>query len=505
MVTYPISAFLPTGVDAFSESNPVLLSPQQMYFHPPTFLPNTAKKRSSRHLHVLFSTADEEAHLQGIGVGIDLGTTNSALAMMIPEEQQKQNGRMKTVPTIIEVDGKRTIPSVVSFVPQSNRGHPEHSRNFASSVSLPPWSEKIMQDYNLSGDDFDFSWPNLLTIIEERDPTNIAQDSEIPSYKILVGQPAIEAEQFYPRSSYRNVKRIIGTGGTMSQLALGVVPNLFIDSVHSKSTSSYGSSAIGDISLDELTKVLGEDISIDNETSGKKNNGKGKNKTWKSKKKQKKKKLEIPKLHRQLEQAELDPAMLTFTPSCNDAVITEWLRPEQISACILRKLYDTAEEFYRKRNNVGHDGNLNQTKVTRAVIGVPAYFTEAQRQATIRASEMAGVSKVKLLPEPEAAALAYGVNNGSARRVDEYGMEMENVDEESELILVFDLGGGTFDVSILEVGGGVSEVLATVGNNRLGEMDLQYTILIGQYKEFSSSFKNHFLIMPSLSQILLAF
>ncbi|EED89201.1 predicted protein, partial [Thalassiosira pseudonana CCMP1335] len=105
--------------------------------------------------------------------------------------------------------------------------------------------------------------------------------------------------------------------------------------------------------------------------------------------------------------------------------------------------------------------------VTRAVIGVPAYFTESQRQATIRASELAGVPKVKLLPEPEAAALAYGVATTGSDSNDE---GVSQFDKE-ELILVFDLGGGTFDVSILEVGGGVTEVIATVGNNRLGGTD----------------------------------
>lgn len=93
---------------------------------------------------------------------------------------------------------------------------------------------------------------------------------------------------------------------------------------------------------------------------------------------------------------------------------------------------------------------------------VPAYFTESQRQATILASELAGVSKVKLLPEPEAAALAYGSSSSYEQRFRE---------EVEELILVFDLGGGTFDVSVVEVGGGVSEVLATSGDNRLGGTD----------------------------------
>jgi hypothetical protein len=119
-------------------------------------------------------------------------------------------------------------------------------------------------------------------------------------------------------------------------------------------------------------------------------------------------------------------------------------------------------------------------RVTRAVIGVPAYFTESQRAATVRASELAGVPKVRLLAEPEAAALAYHhYDNGERRRKKGERRrggkgeddEENDVDEDSELILVFDLGGGTFDVSILEVGGGLTEVLATMGNNRLGGTD----------------------------------
>ena len=96
---------------------------------------------------------------------------------------------------------------------------------------------------------------------------------------------------------------------------------------------------------------------------------------------------------------------------------------------------------------------------------MPAYFTDAQRQATIRASELAGVAQVRLLAEPEAAALAYG----AAEEVKNEGRA--DASDEGELVMVFDLGGGTFDVSILEMGGGVTEVLATSGNNRLGGTD----------------------------------
>jgi molecular chaperone DnaK (HSP70) len=96
------------------------------------------------------------------------------------------------------------------------------------------------------------------------------------------------------------------------------------------------------------------------------------------------------------------------------------------------------------------------------VIGVPAYFNDAQREATILAAKCAGIDKVKLLREPEAAALAYK-KSGSVSEMDD--------DDNDELVLVFDLGGGTYDVSMLIVGGGISEVLCTSGNTQLGGSD----------------------------------
>lgn len=116
--------------------------------------------------------------------------------------------------------------------------------------------------------------------------------------------------------------------------------------------------------------------------------------------------------------------------------------PEEISAMILQKLKSDAESY------------LNDT-VTDAVITVPAYFTDAQRQATKDAGKIAGLNVSRIINEPTAAALAYG-------------MDKEN---DQAKIMVYDLGGGTFDVSILEVGDGVFEVLATRGNNRLGGDD----------------------------------
>ena len=114
--------------------------------------------------------------------------------------------------------------------------------------------------------------------------------------------------------------------------------------------------------------------------------------------------------------------------------------PQEISAMVLQKLKTDAESY------------LGET-VTQAVITVPAYFSDAQRQATKDAGKIAGLEVLRIINEPTAAALAYGLDK-----------------ENDQKILVFDLGGGTFDVSILEIGDGVFEVLATSGNNRLVEM-----------------------------------
>jgi len=133
------------------------------------------------------------------------------------------------------------------------------------------------------------------------------------------------------------------------------------------------------------------------------------------------------------------------------------LTPQEISAMILQKLKADAEAY------------LGQS-VTEAVITVPAYFTDAQRQATKDAGKIAGLEVKRIINEPTAAALAYGVDK-----------------ESDQKIMVYDLGGGTFDVSVLEVGDGVIEVLATAGNNRLGGDDFDKCVMDWMAAEFKKA------------------
>ena len=136
------------------------------------------------------------------------------------------------------------------------------------------------------------------------------------------------------------------------------------------------------------------------------------------------------------------------------AIDNKKFTPQEISAMILQKMKADAEAY------------LGQP-ITQAVITVPAYFTDAQRQATKDAGKIAGLEVLRIINEPTAAALAYGLDK-----------------EGTQVILVFDLGGGTFDVSILEIGDGVFEVKSTSGNNRLGGDDFDDKIINWLIEEF---------------------
>jgi molecular chaperone DnaK (HSP70) len=218
----------------------------------------------------------------------------------------------------------------------------------------------------------------------------------------LVGREAMEWEDAHKTSAYRNTKRVVGMGANhLSSETRKAVPHL-----------------VPYVSPPENKKKY-----------------------------TKKKKVTLLK---QLKDAEENPAMLYSLKK--ESETRDIMSPTAISSFILQRLLDTATAYTKQ-------------KITRAVIGVPAYFNDAQREATKQAAQMAGISKVKLLREPEAAALAYGFDQDS---------------DVEELVLVFDLGGGTYDVSMLLIDGqGLTEIICTAGDAQLGGSN--FDVKVAQY------------------------
>merc|ERR1711920_1015271 len=158
--------------------------------------------------------------------------------------------------------------------------------------------------------------------------------------------------------------------------------------------------------------------------------------------------------------AEAKQLPYTITSDSNDNVkikcpaLGKEFSPEEVSAQVLRKLINDASDYLKQ-------------DVKQAVITVPAYFNDSQRQATMDAGKIAGVEVLRILNEPTAASLAYGLDK-----------------KQNETILVFDLGGGTFDVSILEVGDGIFEVLSTAGDTKLGGDDFDKVLVNWLIEDF---------------------
>jgi molecular chaperone DnaK (HSP70) len=293
----------------------------------------------------------------------------------------------------------------------ASRLHRNHARNFVLSSNVPAGRS--------CGIDLGTTF-SLVSVIEKGKPILLPIDGAniLPSVvtyvdnKILVGKPAVEAGLRSPQNCFSSVKRVIGR-----------------TQVEAKKS---GDSFVFGKRLRPLPKTLAQlcksfegfhpDFSSPND---------------------KVKEAALQKLKNTGFSINTDDFCGLYCES-----LKRILNPEEISAEILKKLILRAEEYYKGE------------KVTKAVITVPAYFSQDQMQATTRAGELAGLQKIKILREPEAAAVAYGLTQ-----------------EVPHLVLVIDLGGGTFDVSVLEVGDGLVEVIGSNGDSHLGGDDFDKAIV----------------------------
>ena len=362
--------------------------------------------------------------LQEIGVGIDLGTTNSAIAYL------KDN----RIPTILSIPHNgRTIPSIVAIV--------------STSTTQDNTTQSVLTSTIVVGQLALEQQPQL-------HPKNNTEDSDKNDQIIL----------------YRNVKRIIGTGGKVLVTASSstntnhqkedisfIVPHVQV----SKTGKTYSKFNVWNQLYDSIhhpTLLLRRPPQAPGSSRSSHNNNNNSMKNVDH----------VP------DHANNTDANDTEQDIDNDL----YIRPELISSYIIQTLKNATEQ------------QLKNVIVTRAVIGVPAYFNEAQRNATIRAAQFAGIHTIKLLREPEAAALAYGFQSEDAMTQDvttfppstgkrlnhkkmknnqDYDDDDDDVNDD-ELVLVFDLGGGTYDVSILYTSrqDQIMEIIATSGNTELG-------------------------------------
>jgi L1 cell adhesion molecule like protein len=176
---------------------------------------------------------------------------------------------------------------------------------------------------------------------------------------------------------------------------------------------------------------------------------------------------DVEKLPFKVESSQMDDKPRISIPS-----LKIQFTPEEISAVVLSEMKKIAEAYLKR-------------PVTRAIVTVPAYFSDAQRQATKDAGQIAGLNVLRVINEPTAAALAYGLDSKTAN---EGGEEKDNNLKESK-ILVFDLGGGTFDVSVLSIENGVFEVMATGGDTHLGGEDFDNNVVEYFKKEIKNKYK----------------
>jgi molecular chaperone DnaK (HSP70) len=349
-------------------------------------------------------TISSKAHSNKIeiGVGIDLGTTNSAIAYL----QSNKDGTV--IPTIMNIPKNgRTVPSIVAI---------QHEQQYLSTGNT---TGAVF----VGKDALRFMNDDTMTTSEEIQYNDNNNNTMI----------------------YRNVKRIIGTGGKIISSTIPhsqsknnkndlsfVIPNIYV----SKTGNTYNKYNLQNQIHDAIYHPTLLYKYNQNYNTNKKN---------------------------------IINNNSTSGSNSTDTHNKElYIRPEVISSYILQTLKSITEQI------------LGNVTITRAVIGIPAYFHEQQRNATIAAAQLAGITKVKLLHEPEAAALAYGIlhqqNNKKQQPYDKTTM-MTKKNVNDELVLVFDLGGGTYDVSIVQVSSdGIMEIIATSGNTELGGITFDSTI-----------------------------